>query len=42
MTYAVTAYCLAIGALVKNAGEENRALVALEAVQEYANRNNVD
>ena len=32
-----TAYCIAIKTLINNADNPNRALIALEAVQNYAN-----
>ena len=32
-----TAYCLAIKSLINNAGDPNRALIALDEVQNYAN-----
>ena len=34
----IVAYCLAIGSLIKNAGEENRAQLALQAVFDYSQR----
>ena len=37
----ITAYCIAIKTLIKNTGKANRAELALEAVEEYANREGV-
>ena len=42
MTNIVTAYCIVVGTLIRNAGEDNRATLALEAVEEYASRREVD
>ena len=37
----ITAYCLAIKTLIKNAGQENRAALALEAVEDYGEREGI-
>ena len=42
MTNIVTTYCIVVGTLIRNAGEDNRATIALEAVEEYASRREVD
>ena len=37
----VTAYCLAIHTLIKNAGNPNRAKMAIDAVREYSKQDGV-